>query len=73
MSETPKPTESIVVRGARVHNLKNIDFEVQQRRFTTLRKGGPGNRWEVDGIVVQSGQRFRKTGKTWLPVTFQQR
>ena len=22
------PTESIVVRGARVHNLKNIDFEV---------------------------------------------
>src|SRR5450759_2320811 len=27
-------TESIVVRGARVHNLKNIDFEIEHNRLT---------------------------------------
>jgi type IV secretory pathway TraG/TraD family ATPase VirD4 len=52
---------------------EQIDFEVQPRRFTTLRKGGPANRWEVDGIIFQGGRRFRQTGKTWMPVTFRQR
>ncbi|MGB6839975.1 MAG: hypothetical protein WBE16_03200, partial [Candidatus Sulfotelmatobacter sp.] len=28
------PTESIIVRGARVHNLKNIDFEVAHNTLT---------------------------------------
>lgn len=52
---------------------EHIDFEVQPRRFTTLRRGGPVNHWEVDGIVFQGGRRFRKTGRTWMPVTFSQR
>jgi len=52
---------------------EHIDFEVQPRRFTTLRRGGPANRWEVDGIVFQGGRRFRKTGRTWMPVTFRQK
>jgi hypothetical protein len=52
---------------------EQMDFEVQPRRFTTLRRGGPANGWEVDGIVFQGGRRFRATGKTWMPVTFKQR
>ena len=52
---------------------EHIDFEVQPRRFTTLRRGGPNSRWLVDGIVFQGGRRFRQTGKTWIPVVFQQR
>ena len=51
---------------------EHIDFEVQPRQFTTLRRGGRENRCQVDGIVFQGGRRFRQTGKTWLPVTFRQ-
>jgi len=29
-------TESITVRGARVHNLKNIDFEIQHNTLTVV-------------------------------------
>ncbi len=52
---------------------EHIDFEVQPRRFTTLRRGGPDNALKVDGIIFQGGRRFRQNGKTWLPVTFDQR
>jgi type IV secretory pathway TraG/TraD family ATPase VirD4 len=51
---------------------EHIDFEVQPQRFTTLRRGGPPH-WEVDGIVFQGGRRFRKTGRTWMQVSFAQR
>jgi NAD(P)-dependent dehydrogenase (short-subunit alcohol dehydrogenase family) len=51
---------------------EQVDFEVQPKRFTTLRRGGPANGKLVDGIVFQGGKRFRANGKTWLPVTFQQ-
>jgi hypothetical protein len=52
---------------------EQMDHEVQPRRFTTLRKGGPENGWEVDGIVFQGGRIFMATRKTWMPVTFKQR
>ena len=48
------------------------EYEVPPRRFTALRKGGAPNGGLVDAIVFQGGRRFRETGKTWLPVTFQQ-
>jgi hypothetical protein len=51
---------------------EQIEFEVQPRAFTTLRKGGPANRLEVDALVFQGGRRFAHSGKTWLPVTFNQ-
>jgi excinuclease ABC subunit A len=29
-------SESIIVRGARVHNLKNIDFEIPHNQLTVV-------------------------------------
>ncbi len=52
---------------------ESMEFEVQPRVFTTLRKGGPANGWLVDGIVFQGGRRFSRSGKTWLKVSFSQR
>lgn len=51
---------------------ETIDFEVQPRRFTTLRRGGRINRRQVDGIIFAGGKRFNTTGRTWMPVTFKQ-
>ncbi len=52
---------------------ETIDFEVQPRAFTTLRKGGPANDWMVDGYLFQGGRRFRGSGRTWMKVAFSQR
>jgi type IV secretory pathway TraG/TraD family ATPase VirD4 len=52
---------------------ETIDFEVQPRAFTTLRKGGPSNGWLVDSVVFQGGRRFHASGKTWLKVAFAQK
>jgi len=52
---------------------ETMEFEVQPRVFTTLRKGGPANAWQVDGVVFQGGRRFARSGKTWLKVSFAQR
>jgi hypothetical protein len=51
---------------------ETIEFEVQPRVFTTLRKGGP-NAWQVDAVVFQGGRRFARSGKTWMKVAFSQR
>ena len=52
---------------------EQMEFEVQPRRFTNLRSGGPQNGFQVDAILYQGGRVFEETGKTWLPVTFDQR
>ncbi len=52
---------------------EQIDFEVQPKVFTSLRRGGPENGWLVEGIVYQGGARFRQSGKTWLRAGFLQR
>ncbi len=51
---------------------ETIEFEVQPRRFTTLRRGGRANRKQVDGIIFAGGKQFKTTGRTWMPVTFRQ-
>lgn len=52
---------------------EQMEFEVQPGRFTRLRSGGPQNRFLVDAILYQGGRMFPETGKTWLPLTFDQR
>jgi excinuclease ABC subunit A len=52
------PTESIVVRGARVHNLKNIDFEVLHNSLTVVTGvSGSGKSSLAFDTIYAEGQR----------------
>ena len=51
-------TESIIVRGARVHNLKNIDFEIQHNSLTVVTGvSGSGKSSLAFDTVYAEGQR----------------
>ena len=52
------PTESITVRGARVHNLKNIDFEVAHNTLTVVTGvSGSGKSSLAFDTIYAEGQR----------------
>jgi excinuclease ABC subunit A len=58
MSESSLATESIVVRGARVHNLKNIDFEVVHNTLTVVTGvSGSGKSSLAFDTIYAEGQR----------------
>src|ERR1700730_15161558 len=51
-------TDSIVVRGARVHNLKNIDFEIEHNTLTVVTGvSGSGKSSLAFDTVYAEGQR----------------
>src|SRR6478672_74301 len=58
MSSTPSQTDSIVVRGARVHNLKNIDLEVPHNSLTVVTGvSGSGKSSLAFYTIYAEGQR----------------
>ena len=50
-----------------------MDYEIQPREFTTLRKGGAENAHTSDALVFQNGRLWAGTGRTWQKVAFRQR
>lgn len=50
---------------------ESFDYDVIPQEFTRLRKGGPKNNYQVEGIVFQSGRKW-SNGQTFLHAVFTQ-
>src|SRR5258708_9166111 len=58
MSDSSSATESIVVRGARVHNLRSVDFEVVHNTLTVVTGvSGSGKSSLAFDTIYAEGQR----------------
>ena len=51
---------------------ESVQSKVLPAEFTILRKGGPMNNLEVEGIAFQGGRIWEATGDTYLFTTFKQ-
>ena len=52
---------------------ESMDFEIQPREFSSLRKGGPENANTADALVFQNGRQWAATGRAWQKAAFLQR
>jgi hypothetical protein len=52
---------------------ESMDYEIQPREFTVLRKGGPENGYTAEGLVFQNGRIWAATQRTWQRIGFRQR
>jgi hypothetical protein len=74
-NEAMLPQEQQINHNAGVSRSEQRRFYVEPAVFSTLRRGGALNDYQVDAIVFNGGQQF-SNGKEWLPyklLTFDQR
>lgn len=58
--------------GSSAGGAQSLQYKVLPGEFTTLRKGGPQNRLEVDAIVYQGGRTWKFSGDTYMRAVFRQ-
>jgi hypothetical protein len=51
---------------------EQLDYDVQPRAFTGLKRGGLENKGIVEAILVCAGERLRSTNQRWLKIKFSQ-
>ena len=51
---------------------EQLEYNVQPEEFLNLRRGGVDHDYKVDAILIRAGRMWVQTGKSFLPVTFQQ-
>src|SRR5262249_30364845 len=68
-SQGKMSTESIIVRGARVHNLKNIDFEIPHNQLTvvTVVSGSDKSSLAFDTIYAEGQRRYVESLSAYAP------
>ncbi len=49
-----------------------VQYKILPAEFTTLRKGGPENDFQVSGVVFQGGRIWKATNDTYLTSVFEQ-
>ncbi len=52
---------------------ESFEHELQARDLNSLAKGGPAHNFNVSAILYQGGKTFKATGRTWMPITINQR
>lgn len=52
---------------------ETVDYLIQPSIFTRLKGGGKDNQYQVQAVVFKAGRKFRRTGQTFIDVTFRQR
>lgn len=51
---------------------QTLAYKVLPGEFTTLKKGGPANNLQVEGIMFQGGRVWKATGETYVRAVFRQ-
>jgi hypothetical protein len=63
-----KPADSIVIRGARTHNLKNIDVTIPRGTMTAITglSGSGKSSLAFDTIFAEGQRRYVESPNSWL-------
>ena len=63
---------SVTGTSSSVNTSEALEYQVLPHDFTTLRKGGPANDLQVDGIIFQGGRTWNRSKQNYLYTSFLQ-